>query len=78
MSMWIMPFIFVVGIVVWISIISARKSSQASALATGKDQDVPEVIVDHPYVLNPIFWIILIVVAFTAIVIFYYAALYPW
>ncbi len=76
MSMWIIPFIGVVIIVSLISIMSVRKSSKASALVTGKDPEIPEVIEDHPFTLNPIFWIILIVTAFTGIVIVYYATSY--
>jgi hypothetical protein len=39
----------------------------------GKDSQVPEAIEEHPYTLNPIFWVILVATFFIGIVIFYYA-----
>ncbi len=73
MAIWTIPFTIVVIIICLISVVSARKTNKASALVTGKDSEIPEVIEDHPFTLNPIFWIILIATVFTGIVIVYYA-----
>lgn len=78
MSMWIFPYIVLTVIVSVISVLSIRKTNEASPLKTGKDHAIPEVIENHPFTLNPIIWAYLIVAAFIFIVIVYYAAIYPW
>lgn len=69
---WIIPFIFVIGIVSWITIASIQKSSKLTSITTGKDEIAQE-IEEHPFTLNPIIWIILVATIFIGIVIVYYA-----
>ncbi|AOV08413.1 hypothetical protein [Sporosarcina ureilytica] len=72
-AIWIMPFIIVTALMIWITVAAIRKSSKLSSLAVGRDE-IPEVVEEHPFTLNPVIWVILIASLFIAIVITYYAA----
>ncbi|QUW21720.1 hypothetical protein JSQ81_18370 [Sporosarcina sp. Marseille-Q4063] len=73
MDIWTIPFIIVVIIISTICILSVQKSSRAVGILNEKDAAMPEAIEDHPFTLNPIFWIILVATLFVGIIIFYYA-----
>ena len=74
MDIWTIPFIIVVITIIAIGVISAQKSSRAAiGFLNERDAEIPKVIENHPYTLNPIFWIILVAALFIGIIIFYYA-----
>ena len=73
MDIWTIPLIIVVLIICLIGFASVRKFAKADRVVNGQDSAIPEVIEDHPFSVNPIFWVILVATFFTGIVIFYYA-----
>ncbi|BAQ10346.1 hypothetical protein OXB_1875 [Bacillus sp. OxB-1] len=73
MDIWSIPLAIVVLIITAITIWSVRKWRSFDPVVNGKDSPIPEAIEEHPYTLNPIFWVILVAVFFIGIVIFYYA-----
>lgn len=77
MDIWTIPFAIVVIIICAIGIISARKSSRATAgFLNERDAEMPKAIENHPFTLNPILWIIMVATLFIGIIIFYYAFSY--
>lgn len=76
MDIWTVPLIFVVLLILMIGFLSIRKWKKVDAVLQAKDNPIPEAIEEHPFTLNPIFWVILVATFFTGIVIFYYATSY--
>lgn len=72
MDIWTGPLIFVIVIICLISIFAVRKSSRGAPEKEGRSE-INSAIVEHPFTLNPLLWIILIAVTFMGIVITYYA-----
>ncbi len=72
MDIWTGPLIGVILIVCLISYLAIRKTSKMASLV-GERNEVSDSVADHPFVLNPILWVILTVTVFIGIVIFYYA-----
>lgn len=73
MTVWVVPLIIVNVLLLWVTLTAIRKSSRLASLATGRDE-IPEIVEEHPFKINPIIWIILIAAAFMGFVIAYYAA----
>lgn len=76
MDIWTIPFIIVVIIISVISILTVKKTSRAVGILNEKDARMPKAVEDHPFTLNPIFWIILVAALFVGIIILYYAFSY--
>ena len=76
MDIWTIPFIIVVIIISTISVLSVQKSNRAVGILNEKNAEMPKAIEDHPFTLNPIFWIILVATLFVGIIILYYAFAY--
>lgn len=74
MAIWIIPYIFVAAIIVWICVAAIRKSSKFSSVLNGRDE-IAEEIVEHPFTVNPIIWVIIIATLFISWIIFYYAGI---
>ena len=72
LTVWIVPFIFVVFVTLTITLYAVRRSSNLASLSSGRDE-VGDAFEEHPFTLNPIIWIILIASVFIGIVIVYYA-----
>lgn len=73
MDIWTVPLIFVILLILLIGLLSIRKWRNMDPVVHGKDSSIPDAIEEHPYTLNPIFWVILVATFFIGIVIFYYA-----
>lgn len=73
MDIWTIPVAIVVLIVTVITIRSVRRWQSVDPVVDGRDSQIPEAIEEHPFALNPIIWVILVVTFFIGIVIFYYA-----
>ncbi len=73
MDVWTVPLITVVLIICIIGFISVKKWNKAASVADGQDNQISGPIEEHPFTLNPMFWIVLVAVFFIGIVIFYYA-----
>jgi hypothetical protein len=76
MDIWTIPFIIVVIIIITICIFAVKKTSRAVGILNEKNAPIPEAVEDHPFTLNPIFWIILVAALFVGIIILYYAFSY--
>ncbi|WP_172369847.1 hypothetical protein [Sporosarcina jiandibaonis] len=76
MDIWTIPFIVVVIIIIAICIATVKKTSRAVGILNEKDAAIPKAVEDHPFTLNPIFWIILVASMFIGIMILYYAFAY--
>ncbi|MFS0574427.1 hypothetical protein AB1K83_02200 [Sporosarcina sp. 179-K 3D1 HS] len=73
MDIWSIPMAIVVLIITMITIRAVRKWQSVDPVVKGHDSSIPEAIEEHPFGLNPIIWVILVVTIFIGIVIFYYA-----
>jgi hypothetical protein len=74
LDIWTVPLIIVVLIICMIGFISVRKWNKANTVFETQDSQTAATVEEHPFTLNPIFWVILVSVFFIGIVIFYYAA----
>ncbi|MCZ2257177.1 hypothetical protein [Sporosarcina sp. G11-34] len=72
MDIWKGPLTVVVVVICLICIFAVRKSSGGVPEEEARSE-ISSTIVEHPFTLNPILWIILIAVTFMGIVITYYA-----
>lgn len=73
MMVWVLPFAFVVFIIIWICIWAERKTA-SSILTLEETDEVGEEVVEHPFTINPIIWVMIIAAVFISFVIMYYAA----
>lgn len=72
MDIWFIPTLITAGIIIFIGILSVRKTWQFDTQLEREDT-IPQKIAEHPFTLNPIIWIIFVALAFMGIVIVYYA-----
>jgi len=73
LNVWTVPFITVVLIICIIGFISVKKWNKVTVV-DGQNDQISGPDGEHPFTLNPMFWIVLVAVIFIGFVIFYYAA----
>jgi hypothetical protein len=75
--MWLYPTIIVCIIIVLVGYwLTVRVGHNIEDRGSERDPDVPELIEEHPFMLNPILLVYGIFFLFTGIMIFYYYAKY--
>lgn len=75
MGMWLMPAIFTVIVIMIVSYwLTVRVGHNVEESGRELDTPVPKVIVEHPFLLNPIMLLYVIFGLFTGVIIFYYWA----
>lgn len=75
MGMWLYPAIFVgVILVAWSYYATVRVAKEVEAYGGTEDTPIHEAIKDHPFLLNPVIAMYIIMNLFLGIIIFYYWA----
>lgn len=78
MSIWLWPLIIVILGIILISYYSTVAVARHQAKNQVLDKGVSEKIQQHPFMLNPLLWSILLAALFIGFVIFYYAVVYTF
>lgn len=75
MGMWLYPTIFVCIIICLMGYyLTVRVGHNIEQSGEERDSEVPDKIVEHPFLLNPIVLSYVIFLGFTGLIIFYYWA----
>lgn len=72
LDIWTTPLVIVVSIMVLIGLAGIRKSSRSFQL--NEKNQIPNIAAEHPFMMNPLLWIIVVATVFILAVIFYYWA----
>lgn len=74
MSIWTWPLIGAIVIIGSISFIATRRiMTLETRRAQNNDTPVSQAVKDHPYTMNPIFWVYAVALIFISLVILFYA-----
>ncbi|MDW0111949.1 MULTISPECIES: hypothetical protein [Sporosarcina] len=74
MDIWTVPVVIVILIIAYIGWKSVRNWNEPVVRLNNKDQQIPEVVEENPFTVNPIIWVIAVASVFILFVIFYYWA----
>ncbi|WP_274309308.1 short-chain dehydrogenase [Solibacillus daqui] len=75
MGMWLYPTIFVCIVLCLIGYyLTVKVGHKIEHSGEERDSEVPDKIIEHPFLLNPIVLSYAVFLAFTGIIIFYYWA----
>lgn len=79
MGIWTIPVVIVIVLIALFSYLSTLQvAKQTERRAQTNDTPIPEAIRDHPFMLNPIIWVYVVVGLFFSIMIFYLWATYGY